>query len=152
MIVKAILSTKTACRPNVLAMKKAQTAFAERLRQALARVKIDASPGLLQKLVARHGGTPVTAQAISGWLSGKHMPKHDNMCALAKLLDMTPSELQFGGKPHGLREPRAAWPPDVTGLDRLAWDEFRTLSAEHRKVVREMIAALVSTGLRQGKT
>jgi hypothetical protein len=86
-------------------MKKEQQAFAQRLVDALAVAGIEASPTELEKLLARHGGTPVTPQAISGWLTGKHLPKQANMRALAKMVGLEPYALQYGeGSTRGVRE------------------------------------------------
>ena len=93
--------------PNVGAMKKEQAAFAERLNAALATAAIDASPAELVKLLARHGGAPVTPQAVSGWLNGRHLPKQANMRALARIVGLQPSagddlgELLQQGLGHG---------------------------------------------------
>lgn len=142
-ITKAMLSIVAARGSNVRAMKKEQTAFGERLSAALVAAGFDASPVELEKLLARHGGTPVTPQAISGWLSGKHLPKQANMRALAALLGMEPHVLQYGGRPaHAVSEPSAAWHEALVGLDRLAFDDFLALPTPHRKLVRELIAAL----------
>lgn len=123
-------------------MKKEHAAFAARLRAALKDARIDASPVALEKLLARQG-VSVTAQAVSGWLGGKHMPKPDAMRALACVAGMEPWALQFGGKPaRGVREARATWPEHVRGHDRLAFEAFLKLPEERRRLVRELIAAL----------
>jgi transcriptional regulator with XRE-family HTH domain len=142
-------------RPNVCAMKKERAAFAERLRDALTAANIDARPVELVKLVARYGRVSVTQQAISGWLSGKHMPKQDSIRALAAVLGVEPHVLQYGGSvkiAHAVREARGSWLDDLSGPDRLAIQEFKTLSAAHRKLVREMIMTLVTAAARSGRS
>lgn len=119
-----------------------QAAFARRLKEALKREGIEESPTLIGQLLARYDGEPVTSQAISGWLSGKHLPKQANMRALALMLDMSPYELQYGGKHAGVREPKSAKP--VSAVDRLAIDEFLRLSQEQRALVRELIRTLLA--------
>jgi hypothetical protein len=125
-------------------MKKEQAAFAERLSAALADAKIETSPVELERLLARYGGTPVTPQAISGWLSGKHMPKQGNMRALARMVNLPPEELQYGndGLGRGVREARTAWPDHLSGRDRLTFEDFLLLPERQRKLVRELVAAL----------
>lgn len=132
-------------------MKKEQEAFAARLLSGLAAANIDASPKELEKLLARHGGTPVTPQAISGWLHGKHFPKPDNIQALARMVNVPPHQLQYGGKTtaRGVREPNRSWPDHVSGMDRLAFEEFLTLSERQRKLVRELIAAFTDAPVRK---
>ena len=126
-------------------MKTEQSAFAQRLVAALEAAGIEASPAGLEKLVPQRGGEAVTAQAISGWLNGRHLPKQANMRALASIVGMQPHELQFGVKPHrGVREVNTAWPDHVRGHDRLAFEDFLSLPEAERKLVRELIAALAA--------
>lgn len=77
-------------------MKSEQMAFGERLRTALKQAQLSDSPAELIKLLARHGGVPVSPQAVSGWLNGKSLPRQANMRALAKLLRVEPHQLQYG--------------------------------------------------------
>lgn len=137
--------------PTFQTMKKEQAAFAERLSAALAAAKIETSPVELERLLARYGGTPVTPQAISGWLSGKHMPKQGNLRVLAKMVNLPPEELQYGSdkRIHGVREARTAWPDHLGGLDRLAFEDFLLLPEPQRKLVRELITALCDVSRRR---
>jgi sugar phosphate isomerase/epimerase len=130
-------------------MKSEQAAFGVRLSAALATAGVEASPSELVKLLARYGGTPVTPQAISGWLNGKHMPRQANMRALAAMVGVEPVVLQYGGTSgRGVREPRTAWPENVKSRDRLAFEEFLALPAAQRKLVRELIAAFTDASAR----
>ena len=131
-------------------MKTEQSAFAKRLIAALDAAGIEASPVELEKLVPLRGGDPVTTQAISGWLNGRHLPKQKNMRALASIVGVPPHELQYGVPPHkGVREANMAWPDHVRGHDRLAFEAFQTLPDAQRKLVRELIALLASISTRK---
>lgn len=131
-------------------MKTEQRAFAERLLAALEAAGIEASAAELEKLVPRHGGNNVTPQAISGWLTGKHVPKQVNMRALGKIVGMEPHLLEYGGRSaRGVRDTQTTWPEHVRGHDRLAFEEFLTLPEASRKLVRELIAALADTSGRK---
>ena len=78
-------------------MDKEKTEFAKRLRAALQAAGIEPSAAVLEKRFnSRYAGTAVTAQAISGWLNGKAMPKQDKLRVLASLVGMAPHELQYG--------------------------------------------------------
>lgn len=124
-------------------MKTEKTAFAERLMAALKAADIPASPALLVKLLARHGGHNVAQQTISGWLHGKFMPKQGNMRALAEIVGVPPHVLEYGGgAPRGVRDANLMWPDHVRGQDRLAFEEYLRLSREHRQLVRDLVAAL----------
>lgn len=132
-------------------MKRERTAFADRLREALERAGVEPSPAVLEKLLARHGSIAVTAQAISGWLGGKHMPKQDSLRALARICGIEPHILQYGGRlSHGVRE-GDIWPERLTAQDRLTFEDYLTLTPQQREVVREMIRTLVAAGKRRGE-
>lgn len=124
-------------------MKTEQAAFSDRLSAALANANIEASAAALEKLLARHGGVPVTPQAISGWLNGKHMPKQANMRALAALLGLEPHVLQYGTKARPrVGEARMGWPNAISAPDLAAIETFLLLPTPQRKLVRELVIAL----------
>ena len=124
-------------------MDKEKAAFAKRLREALVASGIETSAAVLEKRFnSRYGGTPVTAQAISGWLSGRYLPKQDKIRVLAAIVGMDPHVLQYGGK-SGVGEGGADWDA-VPVQDRAMFDAFMTLSATQRKLVRELVAALAA--------
>lgn len=101
-------------------------------------------------MLARYDGEPVTPQAISGWLSGKHMPKQANMRALAAIVGLEPHVLQYGGKRKSkVNDHRAVWPSAVSAQDRLAFDTFLALPIPQRRLVREMILTLANTAVRK---
>ena len=123
-------------------MKNEQMAFGERLRAALKQAQLSDSPAELIKLLARHGGVPVSAQAVSGWLNGKSLPRQANMRALAKLLRMEPHQLQYG-HPDGrkVRETKGVWVTS-NALDQHAVDKFLAMPEMRRKLVRQLIDEL----------
>lgn len=124
-------------------MKNEKTAFAERLQAALKAADIQASPAVLVKLLARHGGSNVAPQTVSGWLHGKFMPKQGNMRALAMIVGVPPHVLEYGERLHkGVREATVSWPSHVRGQDRLAIEEYLSLPANQRELIRELIAEL----------
>ncbi|KRE99995.1 hypothetical protein ASG87_13490 [Frateuria sp. Soil773] len=122
-------------------MKKEHDAFAARLHAALKNAGIEPRPVVLEKLLARRG-VAVTAQAISGWLHGRYMPKPAAMRALAVVVGLEPYQLQYGGRTEGVRDDHDAWPTRVNGRDRLAFEEFLGLPEAQRELVRGLIAAL----------
>ena len=121
-------------------MDKEKAAFAARLRGALEARGIGASPAVLEKRFnSRYGGAAVTAQAISGWLNGRAMPRQGNMRALARMLSMEPQQLQFGSDKH-VRETRGEW--RMNPHDQRAIETFLRLPASQRKLVRSLIEEL----------
>lgn len=127
-------------------MDKEKAEFATRLRAALEAKGIEASAAVVEKRFnSRYGGAAVTAQAVSGWLNGKSIPKQDKLRVLAGLVGMEPHELQFGGK-HRVADARAPWPEALGAPDRLMMDAYLRLPAAQRKLVRELVAVLARPG------
>lgn len=124
-------------------MDKERAAFAARLRAALEAKGIEPSAAVIEKRFnSRYGGPAVTAQAISGWLNGKSMPKQDKLRVLAAMVGLQPHELQYGGTSR-VGEGGVAWnalaAPDLAMLDA-----YLSLPAPQRKLVRELLAVLAS--------
>lgn len=122
-------------------MKSEQAAFAERLRKLLAEKKLEASAADLVLLLAKHGKVSVTPQTVSGWLTGAFMPRPANQRALAALLNVDMNTLLSDPKPQQVREDAPRYGA-LSGKDDLAFREFATLPAAHRKLIRELISAL----------
>lgn len=126
-------------------MKDEKAEFSARLRAALKEARVAASASVLEKRFnSRYAGAPVTAQAISGWLNGKAIPRQDKIRVLAAMVGMDPHELQYGGKSR-VGEGRPAWEA-MTAPERAMVDAYLSLPAPQRKLVRELVAALVEKG------
>lgn len=132
-------------------MKSEQARFGARLREALQKAKLPESAAELARLVPQHGGIAVTTAAAHRWIKGQSIPRPENMRALAKLLKV-PMERLYGEEPAGrkVHEPKAVW--DASVIDRHAVDAFLALEERHRKLVRELIAALAGVTKRQAGT
>lgn len=122
-------------------MKSEQAAFGERLKERLVAAGLEPSPAELARLLARHGGAPVSTQAISGWLTGKSVPRQGSLRVLAKLLKLDPVTLQYGGESgRQLREPPQEW--KVGAKDQLTIDAYLALPVGKRHLIRSLIDAL----------
>lgn len=122
-------------------MDKEKAEFARRLREALHDAGIEASAAVLEKRFnSRYDGVPVTAQAISGWLSGRYMPRQDKLRVLAQIVGLDPHVLQYGGKPR-VGEGRPGWEA-LNGQDRAMLHAFLDLPPAHRKLVRDLVMVL----------
>ncbi|KAF1697175.1 helix-turn-helix transcriptional regulator [Pseudoxanthomonas koreensis] len=127
-------------------MDKEKAEFAARLRAALEAKGIEASAAVVEKRFnSRYDGAAVTAQAVSGWLNGKSIPKQDKLRVLAALVGLEPHELQFGGK-HRVGDARAEWPASLPAQDRVMMDAYLRLPVMQRKLVRELVAVLARAG------
>jgi transcriptional regulator with XRE-family HTH domain len=130
-------------------MKDEKADFSVRLRAALKEARIEASPAVLEKRFnSRHGGAPVTQQAISGWLNGKAIPRQDKLRTLAAIVGMDPQELQYGGKSR-VGEARPAWEA-MTAAERAMIDAYLSLTNYQRKLVRDLVSALTEKAERNG--
>lgn len=123
-------------------MDKEKADFARRLHAALRDAGIEASASVLEKRFnSRYAGVPVTAQAISGWLSGRYMPRQDKIRVLAAIVGMDPHVLQYGGKAR-VNDGRADWAEAMGARDRAMVDAYLSLPAPRRQLVRELVEAL----------
>jgi hypothetical protein len=123
-------------------MDKEKAEFATRLRAALEARGIEASAAVIEKRFnSRYDGAAVTAQAVSGWLNGKSIPKQDKLRVLAALVGMEPHELQFGGG-RRIGDAGVEWPQALGAPGRAMLDAYLSLSPPQRKLVRELVAAL----------
>ncbi len=123
-------------------MKDEKAEFAKRLRMALKAADIEPSAAVLEKRFnSRHGGAPVTAQAISQWLNGRVMPRQDKIRTLAGIVGLDPRELQYGNSSR-TGEARQDWAAGLAPQDRAMVDGYLTLPASQRKLVRELVSTL----------
>jgi transcriptional regulator with XRE-family HTH domain len=121
--------------------------FSKRLRDALKRTQAPArgAAGIAREFNLRYSGTPVTAQAVGKWLSGKSLPSQDKMRALASWLEVSPQWLRFGeGEAPGrtgsvLRQGTAAYRVDPQWLVK----KYEALSEPHKKIIVELLIALL---------
>src|SRR5690606_23720960 len=122
-------------------MKSEQAQFGARLREALQKAKLPESAAELARLLLQYGGAAVTTAAAHRWIKGQSIPRPENIRALATLLRV-PLDWLYGEGSDGrkVREPKMAWEASV--IDRHAVDAFLSLDDSHRKLVRELIAAL----------
>jgi transcriptional regulator with XRE-family HTH domain len=130
-------------------MKSEQVLFGERLRAALKSAGYAESPTEIARLLPRFGGDAATPQAISSWLHGKSMPRLRSLRALAKMLRIEPTTLQYGTEASGRRVRDQPAEFRISAQDQHAVDAFLMLPARKRKLVREVIEQL-SESLRNG--
>lgn len=131
--------------PTVARMTSEQKKFGLRLRKALREAKVPESAVELARLLPQYGGMAVTPAAAHRWLSGRSIPRAENMRALSTLLRVRLDWL-YGeeAERREVREPKAAW--TASAQDRHAIDAFLALDERHRRLVRELVAALATAG------
>lgn len=119
--------------------------FAQRLRAAMQSAGLEPRPVVLLNLFnAKYWGRSVSFQAVSRWLRGEAIPEQDKLLVLAEILRVEPEVLRFGVTVrHRVQEQRARWTDGVGYQDRETFDAFLRLPPQQRKLVREVILALV---------
>ncbi len=125
-------------------MNQEREGFSKRLAEAMRVAGYEPRPTVLFKQFnSRYRGKSVSFQTVSRWLNARAIPEQDKLQVLAKLLGVEPQALRYGA-PSGRKvgEPRIAWPIDLKLVDREAIDAYLVLSAQQRRLVRELIAAL----------
>lgn len=128
-------------------MDEEKAAFASRLRAALRAAGINPSAAELEKRFnSRYTGAAVTAQAISGWLTGRYLPKQDKLRVLAELARTDPHVLRYGGGRETVSEPRLIYPSGVGPRDRRVIDAYLALAPKRRELVGELVEALQNPG------
>lgn len=120
-------------------------AFAARLKAALRAAGIEPRASEVEKRFnSRYRGSAVTSQAVSGWLTGKSMPKPDRIRVLGELVGMDPHVLHYGDK--RVAEPKVDWPVGAGPDERKVIAAFLALPAKKRDLVGQLVAALGEEG------
>ncbi|NCT67403.1 MAG: transcriptional regulator [Rhodanobacteraceae bacterium] len=126
-------------------MKEEREAFSKRLAEAMRAAGYEPRPSVLSReFNLRYRGEPITFQSASRWLNGRSLPGQDKLQVLARLLGVEPHALRYGGSTSRIGEPRLPWDAALKPHDREAVEGYLALPAQHRKLVRELIAALAS--------
>lgn len=119
--------------------------FAQRLRTAMQDAGYKPSATLLaNEFNLRYWGNSITAHAARNWLIGVSLPKQDKLRVLSDWLRISPNDLLFGPEHAPTRLPlMEALIPDALNLaDHQMVKRYMALSVEHRRVIRELVAAL----------
>lgn len=121
--------------------EKAQ--FAMRLKAAMKKAGFEARPAVLEKQFnSLYWGQAVSYQAARAWLQGRALPTQDKLQVLAEWLRVEPQALRYGEQAaKKIREDRAQWETAIKHTERETFEAFLALSAPHKKIVREVIAA-----------
>jgi hypothetical protein len=121
------------------------------LRLIMREAGFPLSPTLLaNEFNLRYWGDGITAHAARNWLNGVSLPKSDKLRVLALWLQVKPQDLLFGTDTHPL--PMGVHESTGSGALSLADDamleKYHTLPHDHRRMVREIVAALHILGQR----
>jgi hypothetical protein len=114
--------------------------FSKRLRAAMKQAGMEDSSTELEVAFARKWkGKPISAQAAWSWFNGKTMPRHDKVLVLAELLNVDPSELEYGVKSQATVVQSQTWEKLTTYGERESIEAFLSLPPKERQIVRDVI-------------
>ena len=114
--------------------------FSKRIRAAMKQAGMEDSANELRVAFNRTWkGEPVSMQAAWSWFNGKAMPRHDKVLVLADVLNVDPSELQFGVKSQATIAQSPTWEKLTTYGERESIEAFLSLPPKERQVVRNVI-------------
>ncbi|MBU3710183.1 MAG: hypothetical protein FGM21_00235 [Limnohabitans sp.] len=119
--------------------------FSQRLRTAMQDSGYKPSATVLaNEFNLRYWGNSITTHAARNWLIGISLPKQDKLRVLSDWLHISPNDLLFGPDHAPTRLPlmEALVPDELNLADHQMVKRYMALSVEHRRVVREMVAAL----------
>ena len=119
--------------------------FAQRLRTAMQDAGYKPSATVLaNEFNLRYWGNSITAHAARNWLIGVSLPKQDKLRVLSEWLRISPNDLLFGPEHTPTRLPlmEDLIPEALNLADHQMVKRYLALSVEHRRVIRELVAAL----------
>ena len=125
-------------------MSNERAEFSRRLAAAMRNTGHEARPSVLFKQFNSHyRGRSVVFQTASRWLKGEGIPSQDKLLILASLYGVEPQVLRYGGGKSHIADRGTDWPKALGATDRSMIDAYISLSPARRKLVRELVSALV---------
>ena len=131
------------------ALKSDSEEFGHRLRLLMREAGFKASPTVLaNEFNLLYWGDGITSHAARNWLIGVSLPKQDKLRVLSDWLRISPNDLLFGPEHTPTRLPlmEALVPDELNLADHQMVKRYMALSVEHRRVIRELVAALDCMG------
>lgn len=121
--------------------------FTKRLRAAMTQAGYVASPSVLEhEFNLRWPGKSISNQAAWGWLNNRSIPMQDKMQVLAEWLKVEPEVLRFGEAVRkSVQSHKKLWATGIGFQERETLEDFLALSAQNRKIVKEVIAAFTKS-------
>jgi hypothetical protein len=119
--------------------------FALRLHSILREAGLPLSPTFLANAFNLcYWGDGITAHAARNWLNGISLPKADKLRALALMLQVNPQDLLFGPShpPMAMGVEEHTGASILTLADATMLERYHALPHDHRRIVREIVAAL----------
>ena len=128
---------------------KEKLAFAERLRDKIARKNIKGGTQLAKQFNLLHrGDAPVSPQTTHKWLTGRTIPTPDKLQTLADWLGVTVHWLQYGPPPVAAKSkplaPGEKYPPTPEAIELAS--KIEALDPKDRHFLEDFVERLYEVG------
>ena len=119
--------------------------FAKRLVLAMQSKGYEAKASILEReFNLNYSGKPMTLHGVRKWLIGEAIPSGDKLLALAKWLELPPEELILNKNIQtAIQQRDARWKQELAYKDKYVFEAYTQLSSSHKKIIRDMIIALL---------
>lgn len=122
-----------------------RTLFAKRLALAMQSKGYEAKASILEReFNLNYSGKPMTLHGVRKWLIGEAIPSGDKLLTLAKWLEIPPEEFILNKNIQiAIQQRDARWKQELGYKDKEVFDAYTQLSSPHKKIIRDMIIALL---------
>ena len=119
--------------------------FAKRLVLAMQSKGYEAKASILEReFNLNYSGKPMTLHGVRKWLIGEAIPSGDKLLSLAKWLEIPPEELILNKNIQtAIQQRDARWKQELGYKDKEVFEAYTQLSSSHKKIIRDMIIALL---------
>ena len=122
-----------------------KTLFAKRLALAMQSKGYEVKASILEReFNLNYSGKPMTLHGVRKWLIGEAIPSGDKLLALAKWLEIPPEELILNKNIQvAIQQRDTRWKQELGYKDKEVFEAYTQLSSPHKKIIRDMIIALL---------
>ena len=119
--------------------------FAKRLVLAMQSKGYEAKASILEReFNLNYSGKPMTLHGVRKWLIGEAIPSGDKLLTLAKWLEIPPEELILNKNIQvAIQQRDTRWKQELGYKDKEVFEAYTQLSSPHKKIIRDMIIALL---------
>ena len=119
--------------------------FAKRLVLAMQSKGYEVKASILEReFNLNYSGKPMTLHGVRKWLIGEAIPSGDKLLTLAKWLEIPPEELILNKNIQvAIQQRDTRWKQELGYKDKEVFEAYTQLSSPHKKIIRDMIIALL---------
>ena len=122
-----------------------KTLFAKRLALAMQSKGYEVKASILEReFNLNYSGKPMTLHGVRKWLIGEAIPSGDKLLTLAKWLEIPPEELILNKNIQvAIQQRDTRWKQELGYKDKEVFEAYTQLSSPHKKIIRDIIIALL---------